>query len=152
MKTQQIFSNRSNAFTFRRACVFRAKQLIPAFAAAFLAGGAAAQTNAPPPALKDAYKGHFYVGAAMSRAIATGVGGETNKVNGVIRNTDDLQREIAVVKEQLNLVVPENDLKWERVHPREGADGYDFGPADAFIRSRYGTWSTKPLPTSKERA
>jgi GH35 family endo-1,4-beta-xylanase len=152
MKTRQIFSNQRKAFTFRRACVLPAKRLISALAATLLASGAAAQTNAPPPALKDAYKGHFYVGAAMSRAIATGVGGETNKVNGVIRNTDDLQREIAVVKEQLNLVVPENDLKWERVHPREGADGYDFGPADAFIRSRYGTWSTKPLPTSKERA
>jgi endo-1,4-beta-xylanase len=44
-----------------------------------------------------------------------------------------------VVKEQFNLVVPENDLKWERVHPREGADGYDFGPADAFVHFGLGS-------------
>jgi endo-1,4-beta-xylanase len=134
MKIQQIFSNQSKAFTFRSVCAFRAKYLIAAIAVALLSGGATAQTNAPPPVLKDAYKDHFYVGVAISRAIATGVGGETNKVNGVIRNMDELQRDIALVKEQFNLVVPENDLKWERVHPREGADGYDFGPADAFVR------------------
>jgi hypothetical protein len=100
MKTQPIFSNKTKAFTLRRACVFPAKHLIHALAVALLAGRASAQTNAPLPALKEACKDHFYVGAAVSRAVAMGVGGETNKVNGVIRNMDDLQRDIAVVKER----------------------------------------------------
>jgi hypothetical protein len=73
MKTQPIFSNKTKAFTLRRACVFPAKHLIHALAVALLAGRASAQTNAPPPALKEACKDHFYVGAAISRAIATGV-------------------------------------------------------------------------------
>ena len=36
--------------------------------------------------------------------------------------------DIALVKEQFNQISPENDLKWESIHPREGADGYNFGP------------------------
>jgi endo-1,4-beta-xylanase len=44
-----------------------------------------------------------------------------------------VNRDIALVKEQFNQVVPENDLKWQLIHPREGADGYNFGPADAFV-------------------
>src|SRR6185369_617657 len=28
---------------------------------------------------------------------------------------------------------PENDLKWQLIHPREGANGYDFAAADAFV-------------------
>jgi endo-1,4-beta-xylanase len=38
-----------------------------------------------------------------------------------------------LVLAQFNQIDPENDLKWERIHPREGRDGYDFGPADAFV-------------------
>ena len=34
---------------------------------------------------------------------------------------------------QFNLVVPETDLKWDRIHPRQVADGCDFRPADAFV-------------------
>ncbi len=133
MKTQQIFSNQSTAFTFRRACVFPAKILIPALAAALLAGGAAAQTNAPPPSLKEAYKEHFYVGAAISRAIAMNVVLETNDIDNVIRGKDDNYKDAALVNRQFNLVVSENDMKWDRVHPQEGPGGYDFRPADAFV-------------------
>ena len=34
---------------------------------------------------------------------------------------------------EFNVMTPENDLKWQLIHPRAGADGYDFGPADAFV-------------------
>ena len=40
---------------------------------------------------------------------------------------------MALLKEQFNQISPENDMKWQLIHPREGADGYDFGPADAFV-------------------
>ena len=36
-------------------------------------------------------------------------------------------------KEQFNQISPENDLKWALIHPRPGADGYNFGPADAYV-------------------
>ena len=46
---------------------------------------------------------------------------------------EQVDKDIALVKEQFNQISPENDLKWALIHPREGADGYDFGPADAYV-------------------
>jgi endo-1,4-beta-xylanase len=78
------------------------------------------------PSLKDAFKDHFYVGTAINRAIATGTG-------GFRRSPEQVTKDIAQVKEQFNQISPENDLKWALIHPREAVDGYDFGPADAFV-------------------
>ncbi|MGO8702152.1 MAG: endo-1,4-beta-xylanase, partial [Limisphaerales bacterium] len=80
---------------------------------------------ADPPTLKDAYKDHFYVGVAINRTIAT---------DTAVRGTSERAgKDIALVKEQFNQISPENDLKWALIHPREGADGYHFGPADAYV-------------------
>ena len=46
---------------------------------------------------------------------------------------EQVEKDIELAKLQFNQITPENDLKWALVHPREGADGYDFGPADAFV-------------------
>jgi endo-1,4-beta-xylanase len=46
---------------------------------------------------------------------------------------EQVNKDIALVKEQFNQISPENDLKWQLIHPREGADGYNFGPADAYV-------------------
>ena len=86
----------------------------------------ASAQSADKSSLKDAFKGHFYVGTAINRAIATGTG-------GLRRSPEQLAKDIAEVKEQFNQISPENDLKWALIQPREGADGYDFGPADAFV-------------------
>ena len=89
------------------------------------ATGAAAQV-ANAPALKDAYKDHFQVGVAINRTIATGKAGGN-------RTPELVKKDIALTKEQFSQISPENDLKWESIHPREGADGYNFGPADAYV-------------------
>jgi len=94
-----------------------------------LALGATAR-SADPPTLKDAYKHHFYVGVAINRTIAMGT---AVRAGNVPRAAEQVDRDIALVKEQFNQISPENDLKWARIHPREGADGYNFGPADAFV-------------------
>jgi endo-1,4-beta-xylanase len=86
--------------------------------------------SADKPTLKDAYKDHFYVGAAINRSIATGTAIGGGYVN---RALEKVEKDIALVKEQFNQVSPENDLKWALIHPREGADGYNFSPADAFV-------------------
>lgn len=99
------------------------------FAAALLAIGATAW-GADSPTLKAAYKNDFYVGVAINRTIAMGDAVQADNVN---RNREEIQKDIAVVKEQFNQISPENDLKWALIHPREGADGYDFGPADAYV-------------------
>ena len=87
------------------------------------------QTASDPPVsratLKSAYKDHFLVGVAINRSIATGAAGRRGK--GLV------EKDIALVKEQFNQIAPENDLKWQLIHPREGADGYNFEPADAFV-------------------
>jgi endo-1,4-beta-xylanase len=86
--------------------------------------------SADMPVLKDACKDHFYVGAAINRTIATGTAVRADNVN---RTSEQVNKDIALVKEQFNQVSPENDLKWALIHPREGEEGYNFGPADAFV-------------------
>src|SRR5579871_6800090 len=94
--------------------------------AILVATGAMAQpANAP--TLKDAYKDHFRIGVAINRSIATG------KASNGFRTSELVDKDIALTKEQFNQISPENDLKWSLIHPREGADGYDFGPADAYV-------------------
>jgi endo-1,4-beta-xylanase len=97
--------------------------------AALLATGATGR-SADKPTLKDAYKDHFQVGTAINRRIASGTAPPSGFFN---RTPDQIQKDIALVKEQFNQIVAENDMKWLLIHPREGADGYDFGPADAFV-------------------
>lgn len=82
------------------------------------------------PTLKQAYKDHFYVGVAINRTIATSSSVRADNVN---RNLDQVRGDTAVVLQQFNQIAPENDLKWQLIHPRAGADGYDFGPADAYV-------------------
>jgi endo-1,4-beta-xylanase len=97
--------------------------------AVLLAVGATAR-SADTPTLKEAYKAHFHVGAAINRTIATSTAVRADNVNRTLELVD---KDIALVKEQFNQISPENDLKWQLIHPREGADGYNFGPADAFV-------------------
>lgn len=78
-----------------------------------------------PATLKAAFHNHFLIGVAINRSIATGAAGRRSK--------ELVERDIALVKEQFNQIAPENDLKWQHIHPREGADGYNFEPADAFV-------------------
>src|SRR3954471_24076317 len=78
------------------------------------------------PTLKDSYQQHFLIGTALNRNIATGNA-------GFRRTPEQVAKDIALVREQFNQVSPENDLKWQSIHPREGANGYELGAADAFV-------------------
>lgn len=80
--------------------------------------------------LKDTYEDHFLVGVAINRTIATGTSVRADNVN---RNMEQINKDTALVRAQFNQIVAENDLKWAIIHPRPGADGYNFGPADAFV-------------------
>jgi endo-1,4-beta-xylanase len=70
------------------------------------------------PALKNAFKKDFLVGAALN----------PNQFSG----TNDGDCEVALIKKQFNSISPENVLKWERVHPWPGI--YNFAPADAYVQ------------------
>ncbi len=98
-------------------------------AAALLALGADVLPAAPA-TLKDAYKDHFYVGVAINRTIATGTAVQADNVN---RDLNQINQDIATVTEQFNQISPENDLKWQIIQPQAGADGYNFGPGDAYV-------------------
>ena len=80
--------------------------------------------------LKEAYKDHFYVGVAINRTIATSTAVQADNVD---RNMVQINHDIGTVTEQFNQISPENDLKWQLIQPRAGADGYNFGPADAYV-------------------
>ncbi len=77
------------------------------------------------PALGEAFRDHFLVGAALNRSHVTGTGGR--------RSAEQVTGEIALVKRHFNQVTAENDMKWQLIHPREGQDGYDFAGADALV-------------------
>jgi endo-1,4-beta-xylanase len=76
------------------------------------AAAAQAQTT---PALKDAFRGIFRVGAALNQA----------------QFEERDPRSGPIVAAQFNTISPENVLKWEAVHPRR--DGYNFDPADHYV-------------------
>jgi endo-1,4-beta-xylanase len=94
-------------------------------AAALLVVYANVRAADAPATLKDAFKDHFTVGTAVNRSIVTG--------NPFRRTQEQVSHDIALVKAQFNQITAENDMKWALIHPREGKDGYDFGPADAFV-------------------
>jgi endo-1,4-beta-xylanase len=91
---------------------------------------AASVMSADSDTLKDAYKNDFYVGVAINRAVATGTAVRADNVN---RHQEQVDKDIALVKAQFNQISPENDLKWALIQPRAGTNGYDFGPADAYV-------------------
>ena len=95
-----------------------------------LTGCVTATKSKSPATLKDACKHRFYVGVAINRTIATGASVRADNVN---RNMEQVDKDTALVREQFNQISPENDLKWQLIHPRKGVDGYNFGPADAYV-------------------
>jgi endo-1,4-beta-xylanase len=82
--------------------------------------------SADAPTLKDVYESHFQIGTAINRTLATGTASRW-------RTQEQVDRDVALVKEQFNQITAENDMKWALIHPREGAGGYNFEPADAFV-------------------
>ena len=84
--------------------------------AALLAATATAR-SADTPTLKDAFKNCFMIGAALNQRQFT-----EQDTNGA-----------ALVKAQFNAISPENVMKWERIHPRPGPDGYNFEPSDRYV-------------------
>lgn len=76
--------------------------------------------------LKDHFKDSFRIGVAVNRSIT----------NGQIsrRTQEQIAMDVALTKQHFNHVVAENDMKWQLIHPRPGADGFDFGPADALVK------------------
>jgi endo-1,4-beta-xylanase len=71
--------------------------------------------NAQKPTLKDAFKGQFYIGAALNESQIMG-----KDAKG-----------IALLKEQFNSITPENCMKWERIHPKPNQ--YNFAMADSYV-------------------
>ena len=64
--------------------------------------------DAGSPTLKAAYMRHFYVGVAINRTVAMDNAVRADNVN---RTSDQVDKDIALVKQQFNQIAPENDLK-----------------------------------------
>ncbi len=76
----------------------------------------ALMTNAQgQPALKDAYKNAFLIGAALNEAQFYG------------QNTGA----VVLIKAQFNSISPENILKWQSIHP--APNSYNFEVADRYV-------------------
>ena len=93
---------------------------------ALLAISATAQAAEGPITLKDTFKDHFLVGTAVNRNMVMGRA-------GFRRSAEQTAKDITLVEEQFNQITAENDMKWALIHPREGTNGYEFVPADAFV-------------------
>ena len=76
--------------------------------------GFAASAKAPK-TLKAAYKGDFYVGAAI----------DASEIDGQDARDD------AIIASQFNSISPANALKWESIHPLPGS--YDFRLPDLYV-------------------
>ncbi len=69
--------------------------------------------------LKDAFKSYFLIGAALNPGHFT----ETDAAGTML------------VKQHFNAITPENDMKWELIHPRPdaGLAGYNFENSDKYV-------------------
>ena len=61
------------------------------------------------------------------------ISGMATGAAGFRRTAEEVNKDIALVKEQFNQITAENEMKWMSVHPRAGKDGYDWAAADAFV-------------------
>ena len=79
-------------------------------------------TTSPP--LKEAARGHFLVGAAINARQITGAD----------------RAGVALVETHFNTITPENDMKWEHIHPE--LNRYNFTIPDKFVEfgSSRGMW------------
>lgn len=77
-------------------------------------------------ALRDVFKEHFLLGTAVNRSMVTGGA-------GFRRSAEQNAQDVALLKKHFNQITAENDMKWQLIHPREGKNGYEFGPADALV-------------------
>lgn len=96
--------------------------LLPAL---FLVGGVCKSADTAV-TLKDTFKDDFKIGVALNQR----------------QFTEQDPRGAALVKEQFNAISPENVMRWESIHPRPRADGYDFEAADRYVefREKYGMY------------
>jgi endo-1,4-beta-xylanase len=97
--------------------------LLAALALAVASAVHAAESTAT---LKDVFKDYFPIGTAVNRSMVTGG-------SGFRRSAEQNAQDVALLKKHFNQITAENDMKWQLIHPREGADGYDFGPTDALV-------------------
>ena len=81
--------------------------------------------SSPTMSLKDIFKEHFDVGVAINRSMT---GGQAFR-----RSAEEVQSDIENAEKHFNHIVAENDMKWQLIHPRPGAEGFDFGPADSLV-------------------
>lgn len=67
------------------------------------------------PTLKEAFSDHFLIGAAMGTSILN----------------QEVPEATSIVHRHFNSITAENDMKWERIHPRQGS--YRFDMADRLV-------------------
>ena len=65
--------------------------------------------------LKNSFKDDFLIGAALN--------------TGQIKEVDSVQT--TLIKNEFNTITPENDMKWEQIHPQK--DTYNFEVSDAYV-------------------
>jgi endo-1,4-beta-xylanase len=99
----------------RQRTLVSSPSLLSCAAAVLSAAALAVGADAETPALKSAAPKGLRIGAAINRKQAAG--------------QDPVAT--AIVTRQFDQLSPENDLKWERVHPQP--DRYDFEPADRYV-------------------
>lgn len=88
------------------------KILIPAFAAVVILLSSCGSDDTT---LRKAFEDHFLIGTA---------------INGMQISGADPQA-LPFIASQFNSVTPENEMKWERIHPEPGR--YEFGLADSIV-------------------
>jgi endo-1,4-beta-xylanase len=89
-----------------------AKLIVLSFALLLLAG---ARQSGEEPALKDIFSGYFHMGAALGPSVLR-------------EKLPEAQR---VVEKHFSSITPENDMKWERIHPQ--ANRYNFTLPDYLV-------------------
>lgn len=112
--------------SFERPSVKPRHRLPSCLLAAFVLVAWTARAAEPTVTLKETFKDQFPIGTAVNRSMV--MGGAAFR-----RSAGQSAEDVALLRKHFNQITPENDMKWQLIHPREGMEGYDFGPADALV-------------------
>ena len=115
MRSLQIFTAETQRAHRRRRDKTKLLALVQIVFGTLLLSTLISSARTQPPSLKEVFKNDFMIGAALNRR----------------QFSEEDPRAMSIINAHFNSITPENQLKWQYVHP--SPDKYDFNGSDRYV-------------------
>ena len=116
MRSLQIFNAETQRAHRRRRDKTKLLALVQIVFGTLLLSTLISSARTQPPSLKEVFKNDFMIGAALNRR----------------QFSEEDPRAMSIINAHFNSITPENQLKWQYVHP--SPDKYDFNGSDRYVQ------------------